>query len=334
MAIGDRAMRDQSSPQPPQQRNPTPRTMPGFNTMAAPSPYGAVSDEARRRYEERYNKKKAQEAEKAAQEARDQASALQAQQGGSGFRGPSPNGNGGNGGFRGPSPQGQGQMGPPQQWQQQQQRPQPPPQQQQQQPPQQQYRSPPIQHQPPPQQYQQQQQPPPRPPQLQQQQSYQQVPGGYPQGQGQQQNRLSAQSYQSPTIAHQPQQLQQQQQQQQQQPQQRWSNQPQSPSLSFSQKAVPPPDQSWNRPTQTPPQAEQPEDHELRTLYVGCVHCYQSERIRLMIDSVNLILPARANSIHMISRDYWRKTQRWKQGRIVSRWYVSFSFFSRVVGKS
>jgi hypothetical protein len=31
MAIGDRAMRDQSSPQPPQQRNPTPRTMPGFN---------------------------------------------------------------------------------------------------------------------------------------------------------------------------------------------------------------------------------------------------------------------------------------------------------------
>jgi hypothetical protein len=257
MAIGDRAMRDQSSPQPPQQRNPTPRTMPGFNTMAAPSPYGAVSDEARRRYEERYNKKKAQEAEKAAQEARDQASALQAQQGGSGFRGPSPSA-----GYRGPSPQGQGQMGPPQQWQQQQQRPQQPPQQQA--PPQQQYRSPPVQHQPPPQQYQQQQQqqPPPRPPQLQQQQSYQQVPGGYPQGQGQQQNRLSGQSYQSPTVP-------QQQQQQQQQPQQRWSNQPQSPSLSFSQKAVPPPDQSWNRPTQTPPQAEQPEDHELRTLYVG-----------------------------------------------------------------
>jgi hypothetical protein len=242
MAIGDRAMRDQSSPQPPQQRNPTPRTMPGFNTMAAPSPYGAVSDEARRRYEERYNKKKAQEAEKAAQEARDQASALQAQQGGG--RGPSPSA-----GYRGPSPQ--GQMGPPaQQWQQQQQQQQRP-QQQQQAPPQQQYRSPPVQHQPPPQQY-----------QLQQQQSYQQVPGGYPQGQGQQQNRLSGQSYQSPTVP-------QQQQQQQQQPQQRWSNQPQSPSLSFSQKAVPPPDQSWNRPTQTPPQAEQPEDHELRTLYVG-----------------------------------------------------------------
>jgi hypothetical protein len=71
--------------------------MPGFNTMAAPSPYGAVSDEARRRYEERYNKKKAQEAEKAAQEARDQASALQAQQGGG--RGPSPSA-----GYRGPSP--------------------------------------------------------------------------------------------------------------------------------------------------------------------------------------------------------------------------------------
>ncbi|GMK54325.1 hypothetical protein CspeluHIS016_0109110 [Cutaneotrichosporon spelunceum] len=62
-AIADRAMRDTSSPQPPQQRNPAPRQAyrPQAGSMAAPSPYGSVSDEARRRYEERYAKKAAEE---------------------------------------------------------------------------------------------------------------------------------------------------------------------------------------------------------------------------------------------------------------------------------
>ncbi|WVW83623.1 hypothetical protein I302_105644 [Kwoniella bestiolae CBS 10118] len=68
-AIGDRAMRDTSSPQPPSQRNPTPRQQqnmpPPGGFMATPSPYGSASDEARRRYEERYAKKKAEEAAKA-----------------------------------------------------------------------------------------------------------------------------------------------------------------------------------------------------------------------------------------------------------------------------
>ncbi|WWC70460.1 uncharacterized protein I206_104411 [Kwoniella pini CBS 10737] len=71
-AIGDRAMRDTSSPQPPSQRNPTPRQpnnmgppqqQGGF--MDTPSPYGSASDEARRRYEERYAKKRAEDAAKA-----------------------------------------------------------------------------------------------------------------------------------------------------------------------------------------------------------------------------------------------------------------------------
>ncbi|WVQ99165.1 hypothetical protein IAU59_006297 [Kwoniella sp. CBS 9459] len=81
-AIGDRAMRDTSSPQPPSQRNPTPRQQqqqqqqqqnmgpPGQGGfMATPSPYGSASDEARRRYEERYAKKRAEEAAKGQAEA-------------------------------------------------------------------------------------------------------------------------------------------------------------------------------------------------------------------------------------------------------------------------
>ncbi|CAK9786342.1 EF-hand [Cutaneotrichosporon oleaginosum] len=71
-AIADRAMRDTSSPQPPQQRNPTPRQAyrPQAGSMAAPSPYGSVSDEARRRYEERYARKAAEDQAKREAEAR------------------------------------------------------------------------------------------------------------------------------------------------------------------------------------------------------------------------------------------------------------------------
>ncbi|ODN80047.1 hypothetical protein L202_03906 [Cryptococcus amylolentus CBS 6039] len=43
--------------------------MPMMPNMTAPSPYGSVSDEARRRYEERYAKKRAEEAAKARAEA-------------------------------------------------------------------------------------------------------------------------------------------------------------------------------------------------------------------------------------------------------------------------
>jgi hypothetical protein len=52
------------------------------------------------------------------------------------------------------------------------------------------------------------------------------------------------------------------------------------------------------------------------------LHRLLSERVVLMTGSANLILPARANSIRMISRGYWRKTQRWKRERIASRWCV------------
>ncbi|WVR07262.1 hypothetical protein IAU60_004303 [Kwoniella sp. DSM 27419] len=84
-AIGDRAMRDTSSPQPPSQRNPTPRQqqspMPGGQGfMATPSPYGSASDEARRRYEERYAKKRAEDAAKAAGGTGEDAGAAPSQQ--------------------------------------------------------------------------------------------------------------------------------------------------------------------------------------------------------------------------------------------------------------
>lgn len=74
-AIGDRALHDTTSPQPPAQRNPAPRRSPNLvqmGSMAPPSPYGSVSDEARRRYEERYARKRAEEAAKAEQERRDE----------------------------------------------------------------------------------------------------------------------------------------------------------------------------------------------------------------------------------------------------------------------
>ncbi|ORY21907.1 hypothetical protein BCR39DRAFT_552694 [Naematelia encephala] len=241
-AIGDKAMRDTSSPQPPSQRNPQPRRSPNPGSfMQTPSPYGSVSDEARRRYEERYAKKKAEDEAK-----------LRAETGG-----------GGGGG-------GSGSSAPPGGYPQQQQQHAPPPQQYAPPPPPQQYNAPPRN------QFSPQPGPPPQSfghsPPL-QQQGYQQQ---YQQQQPPSQGHRPPSGYGSPP----PQQYHQPQQQQQQPPppiQQRWSSggpppqnhggQPQ-----WSNSAVPPPHQSWSKPQSPPPppppvQVQQPPDDELRRLF-------------------------------------------------------------------
>ncbi|KAK8858931.1 hypothetical protein IAR55_003162 [Kwoniella newhampshirensis] len=246
-AIGDRAMRDTSSPQPPSQRNPTPRQNmppPGPGSLTTPSPYGSVSDEARRRYEERYAKKKAEEAAKLAAESQPPQQIQQIQQ---------------------QQQQQQQQPGPPggyhppaQQHNSYQQQPPRPTSQQQNYPPRQQYTSPPPpqsgfdprqqQHYPPPQQQQQQQQAHgygQRPPSLQR-------PPPPPQG------------YQSPPPP-------------QQQQQQRWSNTPSQGNggpppqhQQWNQGGPPPPQQQqWQQPAQhsPPPPPVPAEDPELRAMF-------------------------------------------------------------------
>ncbi|WVQ82257.1 hypothetical protein IAT38_004385 [Cryptococcus sp. DSM 104549] len=186
--------------------------------MATPSPFSSASAEARRRYEERYAKKRAEEAAKAAGEAAPQPPAQQQQA---------------------PAPQ--------------QQHYQPPPQQHQQQPPQQGYGGPPHPHQgyqnngaPPPrqqyssppqqhQQYDQRQQPPPQ--QHQPPQHYQQQP----------------QQYQQQPSQQSPQQHYQQQQQPQSRPQSFQSPPPAQPGMYHSppthhdQRSPPPPQQRWSQ---------------------------------------------------------------------------------------
>ncbi|WWC89587.1 uncharacterized protein L201_004512 [Kwoniella dendrophila CBS 6074] len=161
-AIGDRAMKDTSSPQPPSQRNPTPRQQP---QMATPQPYGSASDEARRRYEERYAKKRAEDAAKAQAESNPPPppppQQQQQQQHNNNNQGP---------------PGGYGQHP------QQQQYHQPPP------PQRQQYTSPPPQQSRPPQGY---QSPPPQHQQPQQQYQQQQRWSQSQQGQGQGQNQYN-----------------------------------------------------------------------------------------------------------------------------------------------
>jgi hypothetical protein len=253
-------MKDKSSPAPPSQRNPTPRQQlvhnaqqaGYFGSMQAPSPYGSVSDEARRRYEERYAAKKAQEAAKATEEDRARAAEQMPPPGGpglpnqgppSGFnRPPSQQGSfggGGGSGFHSPLPQapGGGGFGHQQQQQHQHQQQYQPPQQ-----PQNQYFNP---------------------------QSHPQQPQqGYPQQQQQQQQQNYGQrppSVHSPPIGYQdnrggpsPQ-----------PPQQRWSNTPQNAppgGPQWATNAVPPPSQQWNKP-QSPPVPSRPsEDGELRNL--------------------------------------------------------------------